>query len=403
MIIRSIIDTRRANKEGLFPVKIRISDKGAEAYISLDIYADPKDFNKSMGLFISKKKNLLYQQYNNLINTILIKLDDIRLDGVRNNIYYSPAKIRDIYLEELNSKKEIKTESFTSYFLRFAKSKKGRTQIVYITTYNKLLEYYPEELQFSDITHSWLTDFDEKMQNASVVNSKKEEIRKGLRPNSRSIHFRNIRAVFNHAIDNEVIGLELYPFRRFKIPHQKTAKRAIHVSVLSSILNFDGTPEENWAVDMAKLIFYLIGINVKDLFYLNEYDGEYIYYSRAKTSRPYIIRVEPEIKHLFEKYKGNKTLFNFQDKFYLHESFTKKINKYLAKICNKLEVNKITTYSLRHTWATLAAELDIPKETIAAALGHEDGAVTNIYIDFNRKKIHEANRKVIDYVLYNKM
>jgi integrase len=56
---------------------------------------------------------------------------------------------------------------------------------------------------------------------------------------------------------------------------------------------------------------------------------------------------------------------------------------------------------MRHTWATLAAELDIPKETISAALGHGKKTVTDIYIQFDRKKIDEANRKVIDHVFYN--
>ena len=57
----------------------------------------------------------------------------------------------------------------------------------------------------------------------------------------------------------------------------------------------------------------------------------------------------------------------------------------------------ISSYWSRHTWATIAASLDIPKETISAALGHEIGsAVTSIYIDFDQRKVDEANRKVID-------
>ncbi|MFK2229309.1 integrase [Bacteroides fragilis] len=57
------------------------------------------------------------------------------------------------------------------------------------------------------------------------------------------------------------------------------------------------------------------------------------------------------------------------------------------------------TYWARHTWATIAAGLDIPKETISEALGHEIGSsVTSIYIDFNRQKVDDANRKVIDYI-----
>ena len=62
----------------------------------------------------------------------------------------------------------------------------------------------------------------------------------------------------------------------------------------------------------------------------------------------------------------------------------------------------LTTYWARHTWATLAAGLEIPKETIAAALGHGGNTVTDIYIDFDRKKVDEANRRVIDWVFYGK-
>jgi hypothetical protein len=43
--------------------------------------------------------------------------------------------------------------------------------------------------------------------------------------------------------------------------------------------------------------------------------------------------------------------------------------------------------------------VDIPKDVISLALGHSFGCdVTDIYIDFDRDKIDEANRKVIDYI-----
>lgn len=55
-----------------------------------------------------------------------------------------------------------------------------------------------------------------------------------------------------------------------------------------------------------------------------------------------------------------------------------------------------------HTWATIAASLDIPKETIAHALGHGNDTVTDIYIDFDKKKVDETNRKVLDFVFGKK-
>ena len=61
---------------------------------------------------------------------------------------------------------------------------------------------------------------------------------------------------------------------------------------------------------------------------------------------------------------------------------------------------KMTLYWARHTWATLAYELDIPRDVISEGLGHSFGAaVTGVYIRTNDKKVDAANRKVIDYIL----
>lgn len=61
----------------------------------------------------------------------------------------------------------------------------------------------------------------------------------------------------------------------------------------------------------------------------------------------------------------------------------------------------ITSYWARYSWATYAADLDIPKDTISEALGHVHGSkITGVYIKFSRDKIDAANRKVIDYVLH---
>jgi integrase len=59
-------------------------------------------------------------------------------------------------------------------------------------------------------------------------------------------------------------------------------------------------------------------------------------------------------------------------------------------------------YWARHSWATVAIDLDIPKDTVAAALGHSSNTVTDVYINFDRAKIDRANRMVLDYVLYDK-
>ena len=62
----------------------------------------------------------------------------------------------------------------------------------------------------------------------------------------------------------------------------------------------------------------------------------------------------------------------------------------------------MTSYYARHSWATIASKIGIQRDTIAHALGHGEETVTDIYIDFDEKLVDEANRKVLDWVLYGK-
>lgn len=63
----------------------------------------------------------------------------------------------------------------------------------------------------------------------------------------------------------------------------------------------------------------------------------------------------------------------------------------------KVALIGLNMYVARHSWATVAYSLDVPKETISEALGHEIGSrVTSIYIAFDRRKVDMANRNVIN-------
>ena len=176
-------------------------------------------------------------------------------------------------------------------------------------------------------------------------------------------------------------------------------------------------------IDTFKLTFFLIGINPVDLCGDLKLEEGRIIYDRSKTGRLYNIKLEPEAAELLDKYKGKAHLFGLAEKTRNYHSFVTNLDKYLKQIGpvelipnpNKHRSPKakkflkvrtsafpgISIYWARHTWATIAASLDIPKETISAALGHGYGnQTTSIYIDFDMKKVDDANRRVIDYVLW---
>lgn len=314
----------------------------------------------------------------------------------------TPAQIKIKVLSALNPDKADKN-LFASRFLKFANTKKSSTQEIYLHTYKRMQAYMGDKLDklsFEDITKEWLTAFDTFL--AKTSPSK----------NARNIHLRNIRSVFNEAIDDNITTF--YPFRRFKIRPVATPKRSMTVEQLRTLFSYPVEPHVVQYLDMFKLIFFLCGINIIDLCMLKDIRDGRIEYYRAKTNRLYSIKVEPEAMEIINKYKGENYLLNIMDRYGNHKNYASRLNNNLKNIGEVKRVGLggkkiytpifpfLSTYWARHSWATIAASLDIPKETIAAALGHGGNTVTDIYIDFDRRKIDEANRKVMDWVLYER-
>ena len=303
----------------------------------------------------------------------------------------------------IKKRKVDNTGTFVKHYEQFMESKTNRgTRGVYKHTLDRIRAFDKnvDNKMFEDIDLKWLTDFEAFCAKTACKNA-------------RNIHLRNIRAVFNNAIDYEITTA--YPFRRFKIRPEATRKRSMAVEELRRLFDY---PVEDYAEiyrDMFRLIFMLVGINSVDLHGLKSItrDGR-IEYKRAKTGRLYSIKVEPEAMEIINKYRGKNGLLCIADHWSDSRNFRHQCNKALQKIGQverkgrggkktiTAEFEGVTTYWARHTWATIAASLDIPKDTIAAALGHGGDTVTDIYIDFDQKKVDAANRRVLDWVLYGK-
>ena len=231
-----------------------------------------------------------------------------------------------------------------------------------------------------------------------------------MKVNTIGIHLRNIRAVFNWAVSDE--KTQNYPFSHFKIKHEETQKRSLSAADLRLLRDFPCAEYQKPYRDIFMLMFYLIGINAKDLLYLTHKNlvGDRIEYVRAKTGKRYSVKVEPEAKAIIERYKGKKYLIDPLDRFKSYLDWLHHFNDALKDIGKDCQPGKkktgnalfpnISSYWSRHTWGTIAAEIDTPIDVIAHALGHRipELSVTNIYIRFNEKKIDKANRAVIDFI-----
>ncbi len=255
-------------------------------------------------------------------------------------------------------------------------------------------------LTFEDITKGWLQEWEAFMAQTSPS------------ANARGVHLRNLRVVINFARDEDLTTT--YAFDRFSIKKQPTAKRSLSVERLRMLFDYPVQEYQQPYLDIFKLSFFLMGVNLIDLLQLPKsalVDGRLVF-NRSKTNYPYSIKVEPEAMEIIEKYAGHKYLLNPMDKTCNYVWWRQRMNEALQKIgpCERKglggkkhitpEFPGLTSYWARHTWATIAASLDIPREIIGRGLGHVQNTVTDIYINYDFKKVDVANRKVIDWVLY---
>lgn len=396
---RPVLDARRADTDGRCPLRIRITRLGRTAYITTGAKCLPSQWDAAKARMTGRTPQA--SAVNAMLTARTAAVEAAVLSLIAEGSITPSTSAADIRrLIETDTTAEKSTSrplkgSLARFMEKVVQQRHGRTKALYEATQRKLELFLGDcylRTDLDGISAGWLTDFDTWLAETSPS------------ANSRSIHLRNLRKVFNAAIDDQATSN--YPFRRFHIRQEPTRKRALTLGQLRQIIAFQpATSQQAAAKDYFLLTFMLIGINAKDLHSLKEItqDGR-IEYRRAKTHRPYSLRVEPEAADFIARHPGVRGLLDCSDypgaDYRLwYQSLCRGLDALQRSMKDRgLELPHFTTYWARHTWATLAASLDIPKETIAAALGHGGNSVTDIYIDFDRSKIDRAARAVLDFV-----
>ena len=198
------LDRRRANARGLFPVQFLLSHKGATTTIGTGISIRPEHWNGEVNrAVVPKCPNArainadLEGLYFRLSNTLRGLETDGRLAG---------KGVVEIKRLLTVPQAEGSPELFTDYFQRYADSRRTEnSRAACLYTLKAVRAFGGDDLTFEEITVVWLRALEAHL------------TEQGLSVNSRAIHFRNIRAVFNSAIDEDLVGLDAYPFRKIKI------------------------------------------------------------------------------------------------------------------------------------------------------------------------------------------
>ncbi len=229
----------------------------------------------------------------------------------------------------------------------------------------------------------------------------------GVSPNSSSFYMRILRAVYNKAVEKEIIQ-QRFPFKNVYTGIGKTVKRAVPLKVISKIKNMDLSEEGrlDFARDMFMFSFYTRGMSFVDMAYLKKKDlsNGVLSYRRRKTKQFLYIKWEKQMQDITGKYDtaGSTYLLPIIKNPCIEERkqyvcAEHRVNYALKQIGEKLGLGMpLTMYVARHSWASIARSKNIPVSIISEGMGHDSEATTKIYLaSLDNMAIDKANKLIL--------
>ena len=229
---------------------------------------------------------------------------------------------------------------------------------------------------------------------------------RGVRMNTISFYMRNLRAVYNRAVEKGLTPQQ-YPFRHVYTGVDKTVKRAIPIKDIKALKDMDLSmnPTLDFTRDMFMFSFYTRGMSFVDMAYLKKTDikNGILTYRRRKTSQELSIKWEKCMAEIIAKYPENKT--NFLLPIIKEQGNERKqynnalhlVNYHLKDLSKRLRLQRpLTMYVARHSWASAAKAKNVPLSVISEGMGHDSEATTQIYLaSLETSVVDRANKMIL--------
>lgn len=401
-IVKIILDQRWPRKNNTYPLYLRIWFKRNNASIPLGYTIAFDDWDE-----INEQVKKSYKQVSNItrLNNYIAKKKTNAYDVITQ--LQDEGELENLSLKELkerimNKNKSISFYEYTEDIIKDLKAaKKYGNANAYINCLNAIKRFQNDvEINFNQINYKFLSRFETYF------------LAKGNTVNGLSFVMRTLRAIYNRAIKEGYAKQENYPFKNYKIKSEPTRKRAIRIEDIHRIRDLPLAKGSDLchAKNYYMVSFYLMGISFLDLALLkveNIKDGR-IDYRRHKTGSLYSIKISDKLQKLLDEYISGKSKQDYifpiikrpehpELEYKDTRNQIKKYNKNLKEIARLCEIEmNLTSYSCRHSWATIAKRKGVPTAIISEGLGHTNEQTTQIYLDsFDREVMDEYNEAII--------
>lgn len=383
--IKTVI-RKKAISDGTFPIYLRVTKDRKTKYFSTIFKTSEKEWNFSSGCF--NKNNSNYIQNNRL----LLKIKDKALQ------VYSDLQMEKEHfdLEDFSKRFRVDNNPVNDYVFPFWEEIVSEMKLagrmgnatMYEETMKSVKQFYRfKKIKFQDITNTFLNKYEAWLRSRGGTDG-------GI-----SIKQRTLRALYNKAIERNIIKDINHPFKTYKISKLKGQgiKKALNFDQVTKIINFN-TSKHPHLLDARNYFvfsFYTRGMNFTDMMVLKwqDIDATSISYIRNKTKGRFVITILPPVLEILNFYKQHALPTVYVFPLLLRDNLTpaqidnrkKKTlanyNRELKEIAGHCGINKsLSSYVARHSFANCLKQKGVATDVIGESLGHKDITTTQVYL-----------------------
>lgn len=350
------------NKQGTALVQVEASLNQRKVYFKTNVYLRPEHWDKQIAQVCNHPQA---NDLNSMLFEFILYLQGIELSLWKRGIQPTLALLRDAIKK--NTPVNVTFPIFAKEYVKHS-DRRQSTKDNLITTINVLQEFRPG-LDFKDITYTFLKDFEAYLRE------------KGNGVNTVAKHLRQLRTLVNEAINQGYIYADAYPFRKFKIKHEKGRHEFLTPDELRKLENLEVSDKKMRHVLDAFLFCCYVGLRFSDFCQLTPANfiringNRWLHFKSIKTG----IELRLPLHLLFEE-KALTILDRYNIEEFASLGCNSDVNKYLAQIAEMARIKKhITYHTARHTCATLLIHQGVPITTVQKLLGHTSVKTTEIY------------------------
>ncbi|GAB5473900.1 MAG: site-specific integrase [Maribacter sp.] len=377
---------KKGLSDGTYPICLRVTKNRKTKYFSTIFKSTEKEWDASSGCFNQKNSN--YIQNNRLLLKIKARALKVYADLDLEKEYFNLDDFSRRFRVDANPSNDCVFPFFEEIIAEMKLAGRMGNARLYNETLKSIRRFTDfKKIRFIDINNSFLNKYEAWLRSRGGADG-------GI-----SIKQRTLRALYNKAIERNIIKDVNHPFKTYKVSKLKGRgiKKALDFEQVTNIVHFD--TQKNLHLRDARnyfvFSFYTRGMNFADMMVLewDDIESTTISYVRNKTKGRFVITILPPVQNILDYYKEHSLPTKYVFPLLLKDGLTPnqiehrkkktlaKYNRDLKEIAKLCGITKpLSSYVARHSFANCLKQKGVATDIIGESLGHKDLATTQVYL-----------------------